>query len=85
MRTDKELMQLMLDNLDENFISGLCSLICILRCRLIISFEEAERIRDLINLHLPEKKYGLFSWYCWPMKEKQPRIEFLKNLLNKLQ
>lgn len=82
MRIDKELIQLMLDNLDEYFCISLCLTTPMLYARGIISGDEEIKIDSIVFDNRPNKKQG--GGYFWPKYELEPRREFLQNILNKL-
>lgn len=83
MRSDKELLQLLLDNKDI-FQTGLCLLAGTLYCRCKISAKEMLRIPDYLrtNVSTYYKENG-YAYY-WPIGEWEPREEWLKKEINKL-
>ena len=81
MRTDKELINLLITNIDTHFMTGLCFMVYGLKKSFIIFFNECDRIIDILKCELPVKNY---YGYCWHVGDKAPRIEFLKQLIEKL-
>jgi hypothetical protein len=79
MRTDKELLQVLLDNIDK-LEYGLCGLATTLWLNYIISYKELEVIRNIIESNKP--KNALFFYF--PIGQKQPRIEYLQKLIDAL-
>lgn len=80
-RTDKELILLMLDNIDTHLTSGLCFMNYGLRITGIINLAEFKRIDHLLMMYLPDRNY---YGYSWDVGVKKPRIEFLKQLIEVL-
>lgn len=81
MRTDKELIQLMIDNLDQYFITSLCITTSQMRIDNLINQKEEDRIDEIVYRFKPSDA-GPF--YFWPANLLEPRREFLQNILNKL-
>jgi hypothetical protein len=83
MRTDKELIQLVLDNFYEYFVTGLCTMLSNLHYNYLISEEEYDQLLLLFEQNKPKKagKFGLYWWLCC---YKKPRILFLKKILNQV-
>lgn len=77
-RTDKELLQIVLDNIDM-LETGLCLLTIKLRKRGVISSKEELIIDRIVQQNNPKLRYG----YYFKTGAKQPRIEFLKMLIEK--
>lgn len=75
MRTTKELLQIMLDNIDE-MVFGLCGLVSLLRTRGIITLHEYFRLKHYLEDNRPPELYG--SAYWWKIGVKKPRIKWLK-------
>jgi len=81
MRTEKELLQLLLDNIDK-LETGLCYLTYFLWVyHNSISYDEKQKITLYIELKAPKKRKDCFHW---KPNEKQPRIEWLKSQIEKL-
>lgn len=80
MRTDKQLIQLVLDNFDKHFKSGLCNLALHLLFNRDITYNEYCLLMEIIKLGRPSKPYG----FWWPVGQREPRIEFLNKLLKQL-
>jgi hypothetical protein len=76
MRTRKELLQLLLDNINLLQL-GLCGLAWRLNNRRMISVEECIDIREYIRQQRPKKTYKGYDYYWKPGNEK-PRINWLK-------
>ena len=79
MRTDKELLQLLL-----NYIENVAVCECLSNHLLdlffdnVISEKERYKVLDILHQNRPNDNSFFF-----PYGEKQPRIEFLKKLINK--
>lgn len=85
MRTEKELLQVLLDNMDL-LKTGLCGLSLCLYLKDIIDDKEYELIETYIKEYAP-KRYlfeGIESDFNWEAGEKQPRIDWLNEQINKL-
>lgn len=81
-RPIKELLQVMLDNLDEFLSFGLCYLARRLwRRNLISGKEEEDIILNYIDLNGPEADD---NGYCWPPFQIEPRRAWLKEQIEKL-
>ena len=88
MRTTKELLQVMLENIDR-LDMGLCKLSSVLYYDLkLIDEAEFEIIDSYLIGNLPERKETGFipriAIYSWPKGEKEPRIKWLKEQIEKL-
>ena len=88
-RTIKELLQLMLDNV--NLIEdGLCGLQTKLRCFDIITAEERFLIHNYIDHNRPSKFSSIDAFknrgslFYWERGAKEPRIKWLKNHIKKI-
>ena len=86
MRTEKELLQVLLDNMDK-FETGLCLLSGALQRGKIITMTEEFSIFRYIEGNAPKMNYNkvILSVYKWPKGEKQPRIDWLNEQIQKLQ
>jgi hypothetical protein len=89
MRTTKELLEVMLENIDS-LHSGLCHLTYLLRAEYdIIEFSEYEFLGKFLEENLPVQKYtppdSFDEMYSFPYGEKQPRIDWLKQQIEKLE
>jgi hypothetical protein len=81
MRTDTELLQLLLDNIDK-LETGLCDLIyCLYWDNCVIDYIEQRHLSNIIYDNEPNKIFGL--GYYFPMGLQSPRIEYLKDLIKK--
>lgn len=56
MRNEKELLELILDNIGDLFETGICIVVCDLYWGNSISNKELNKILDYLNNNLPEKK-----------------------------
>ena len=78
MRTQLELWQVVKDNFDEYFKTGLCILIFQLRNRNIINYEE----RFLLEKELLE--YGNYdTYFIGEPEDPKPRLEFIDKMIKK--
>lgn len=78
MRTQLELWQIVKDNFDEYFKTGLCLLMFQLKYRNIINYEE----RFLLEKELLE--YGDYDTYFIGAKgNPKPRLEFIDKMIKK--
>ncbi len=81
MRTTKQLLEVMLENIDM-LKSGLCRLSHNLYYYTDkMSYNEMGNVQYYMSLFLPETKA---DGYCWPIGEKEPRIKWLKEQIEKL-
>ena len=79
MRTEKELFELMLTRQDL-FIAGLCNWIKNMYFKRLITIEEYGLIRNYIKKNEPLCGYN----YWWKKGEIKPRIEWIKQQIEKL-
>jgi len=78
MRTEKEILQVILDNMDQ-FKTGLCYLVDKLLNQGKLTREDHSIWRKLIYRHTPKGHVG----HClWPVGEKQPRVEWMVKQIN---
>ena len=78
MRTQLELWQVVKDNFDEHFETGLCFLIRTLKLCSIISFEEMKSLTDEL------KKYGnTRDFFLGNQGYPKQRIEFIEKMIKK--
>lgn len=77
MRTTKELLEVMLENIDK-LKEGLCLLSLDLRCADLITRDE-----DMIIMLYLENNIKS-SRFAWPVGEKEPRIKWLKEQIEKI-
>ena len=80
MKSDKELIQLILNNI-YLLTSGLCILNVDLLCADKITLSEYNKIKKILIINLPNRPDNHF---CWALGAKKPRIKFLKQLIEKL-
>lgn len=79
MRTHKELLVILLDNI-HLLKTGLCSLIFDLYTVGMITMAERFEIRYYIYNNRPSNLYSIFSTrYFWKKGARKPRIKWLKN------
>lgn len=83
MRTTKELLIILRDNIELSTINGLCFLNITLLYKNIITDAEHTIIHDYIYNNQPSKKSKLYGgsdngFYYWPKGEKEPRLRWLK-------
>lgn len=88
MKTNKELLQILLDNIEEAFSSkiydGLCSLVGHVHRELFVSTYDANRLYEYLFLGLPTRfSQGGYRGYCWIPGKLEPRIKWLKEQINK--
>ena len=78
MRTQLELWQVVKDNFDEHFETGLCFLIRTLKLCSIVSFEEMKSLTDEL------KKYGnTRDFFLGNQGYPKPRLEFIEKMIKK--
>ena len=82
MRTEKELLQVLLDN-SSIMDAGLCWLIDDLLRQDIISVKEFLVLENYLYNNKPSNILSLTEFW-FPMGEKEPRINWLKEQINKL-
>jgi hypothetical protein len=85
MRSDKELIQILLDSEDvfvEEGCEGLCEFIRVLAGDRLIIFAEKVRLRFIILDNKPKKTYN--SDFYFPPYQWQPRKEFLERIIETL-
>lgn len=90
MRTNKKLLQILLDNIEEIFsdTSNICNGLCILTSYLcekkIISRDEKGKIKIYLSDCLPKRIGGCNynSLYCWKPGELEPRVKWLEEQIN---
>ena len=81
-RSKRKLLYILLDSVQKNDLSGLCTHVNILTLRKSINLKEAHILNHIINSNPPFNKYD--SRYYWEPELKEPRIEWLKEQINKL-
>lgn len=85
MRTDNEILQVLLDRLiKKEKVCGLCDLIIVMHMYDQFNGQEYQRLKSIIDSHSYLDK-GNFSGYYWEPGLKQPRVEFLQNLINNIE
>ena len=78
MRTQLELWQVVKDNFDEYFCSGLCLLISDLELYDIINLEEKESLKKELS------EYGNTDYFFLGVEEEpKPRLEFIEEMIRK--
>lgn len=89
MRTDKEILELMLEHKDL-LQSGLCSFALKLNNIKYINLEELSLIMDYIKTNRPNKFSSIDAFlhrdsgYYWHRGRKSPRIKWIKQHIKKL-
>jgi len=83
MRTNKELLELMLEN-QQNFHSGLCAWIISMYLRGIITTEEYYEFKKYLNQNKPITFHRIFSAFWWKQGDINPRIKWIKKHIKKL-
>jgi hypothetical protein len=89
MRTEKELLKLMLWN-QENFVKGLCGWIFSLNCSNIITNYELNLLMDYIDHNRPSMFSSLSAFknrrggYYWNKGDIKPRIKWINKQIEKL-
>lgn len=85
MRSIKELLQILLDNidlLDEN--DGLCSLVIVCFSEQYINWKEHILLSSYIESNPPWNLYRMkLNYYYWKPGDKYSRIKWLKKHINK--
>ena len=84
MRTEKELIQLLIDSeemFDINDLYGLCALIAELYFSGKIDKPTSYKMRGILSSNVPKKVYN--DRFFFHPRQWQPRKEYLKNLLKK--
>lgn len=89
MKTDRELLQIMLDN-EQHFCYGLCYWAVNLYYHDILSEDEYHKLDSYILENLPRFTwYKIFhqfeNGYCWKKDDIAPRIKWIKAQLKKLE
>ncbi len=85
MKTDKELLQLILDNIKEGFSNpdyncdGLCLVVLFIIDE--ITLDERMKLNTYLKKYLPRHKK---DDYCWIPGKLEPRIKWLNEQINKL-
>lgn len=78
MRTQLELWQVVKDNFDGHFLTGLCFLINTLEFCGIISFKEEKSLKEELS------KYGNTSDFFLGVEgNPKPRLEFIEKMIKK--
>jgi hypothetical protein len=80
-RTEKELIELMLDNQDL-FVTGLCKWVQEIYFYKLITFNEYRVLLSTFIDNSPNTEIGI-GFYWWDSCNIEPRIDFLNNLLEK--
>jgi hypothetical protein len=82
MRTTKELLEVIITKSDLLNVVGVCKLSKILQESGYMTRKELEKISDFLDENLPPYRYDVV--YCWPVGEKEPRIKWIKEQIEKL-
>jgi hypothetical protein len=81
-RSDKELLIILRDNIDK-LNTGLCFLITELHSEGLITEKEREKLRFYVSMHRPiAPKWE--HYYFWQPRNKESRIKWLNEQINKL-
>ena len=86
----KTLLELLLEEVKEEFYAGMCSCRMRLWVKSIITDEEDDIIFDFLKANRPKwYQYGYsFIWrndcYWWKKGKVKPRVKFLKHWIKKL-
>jgi hypothetical protein len=84
MRTTKELLTIMLENIDKVKVRGLCGVVANLTMIGIITNGEHEILMDYIVNHRPiNLHYMVNNVFYWKPGKKKPRVRWLKRHINK--
>lgn len=78
MRTQLELWQVVKDNFDEHFLTGLCFLIGDLEFCCIINLDEQELLEKELSKHGDSDEYFLGK-----KGNPKPRLEFIEKMIKK--
>lgn len=91
MRSDKQILEIMLDNIEHIRDSkGLCQLAVDLEYCSIITYREALSIRRYIVDNRPSALSSIVMFWCitypyyWPKYKVEPRAKWLKKHIKKL-
>jgi hypothetical protein len=85
MKTEKELLELLLDNISLMGKFGLCSIAIGLSIQNKISHEELRKIIEYIKQNKPVNLHTIFNnVFYWTKGRKYPRIKWLKKHINNL-
>ena len=80
MRTIKELLILLREEMEVRFAGCICYCAANMAGRKLITYDEFHALEDYINSHRPEDtKDRIAIW--WPYGELAPRLEFLDKLI----
>ena len=80
-RTEKELIEIMLDN-EDLFVTGLCKWLHQIYFYELISFTEYEMLLFIFADNRPYTEIGI-GYYWWQSGNIEPRIDFLNDLIKK--
>ncbi len=83
MRTNKELLELMLEN-QQDFHTGLCQWILSMFMRDRITTDEYYELKDYLKQNKPITFHGIFSAFWWRVGDIKPRIKWIKKHIKKL-
>jgi len=84
MRTIKELLEVLLENIDEINGLGLCKLVSTLYYSQMVSLDEFYLVKRYIGEHKPENLHTRFGCvFYWTRGRKSPRIKWLKKHIEK--
>jgi hypothetical protein len=83
MRTNKELLELMLEN-QQYFEDGLCGWIFTIRLWDRITTEEYYELKKYLSQNKPITFHRIFSAFWWKRGDIKPRIKWIKRHIKKL-
>lgn len=83
MRAHNELIQVCLDNFDECFRTGLCSMFDVMQRKELIDRFEHKYLDKYLQHHQPKYHDSVddIGSFLWPVCNKDERIEWLKQQL----
>ena len=86
-RTTKELLKIILDNIESYFCKdpiiddGICVVVLSLFLNYEIIIKERFKLENYLRINLPPKMKN--SGYCWHKGELEPRIKWLEEQIDK--
>lgn len=83
MRTIKELLILLREEVNTRFDGCVCYCAANMCGKVQITYNEFDALDDYINSHRPEDTKDRLAFW-WPYGELQPRLEFLDKLIAEL-
>jgi hypothetical protein len=87
MRSDKELLELVLKEFPEMFktnqVNCLCYCVNVLLFDMVITYEEERRLKYIFAQNITDYYINQDTGYYFPKGEIEPRQEYLKQLIEK--